>query len=107
MPCLTQPDLTPTQAEKMRAAIARLEAAIGRGSVNVAIGREGGIAFAGWTDREGVSDICAYRALSAANSPILRRAIARAEGMQGRRLDPRAIAAGTHSHDGGKTWSRH
>jgi len=76
-------------------------------SVNVAIGRTGGIAFAGWTDKGGVSDLCAYRALTVANSAILRRAIARAEAMQGRKLDARAIAAGVHSHDGGATWGAH
>lgn len=107
MPCMTEANITPAILEKRQSAVARLEAAIGRGTVNVSIGREGGIAFASWTDRDGVSDLCAYRALSTQNSPILRRAIARAEAMQGRRLDPRAIAAGVHSHDGGKTYSRH
>ena len=105
MPCFTQENITPTQAENMAAAVARLEQAIAAGSVVVMIGATGGITFRGWRDNEGVSDLCAYRKL--ANSPTLRRAIARAEVQQGRQLDQRAIAAGVHSHDGGRTWGTH
>jgi len=105
MPCTTQPNLTETQKAMQRAAIARLREAIARGTVGVVIGREGGIAFKGWRDNAGVSDVCAYRAI--ANSPELRRAIARAEVMSGNKLDARAVAAGMHSHDGGATWGRH
>ena len=105
MPCITQPTLTEQQRTAQRGALARLEAAISAGTVKVVIGRGGAPAFAGWTDNAGVSDLCAYRALS--NSPAMRRAVLRAEAMGGNKLDPRAIASGLHSHDGGSTWSRH
>lgn len=77
------------------------------GTVKAVIGAQGGIAFKGWTDNRGVSDLCAYRALTASNSPALRKAIARAEAMSGRKIDARAIASGLHSHDGGRTFSTH
>jgi hypothetical protein len=107
MPCLTQPSLTQTQRSAQREALARLQRAIAAGSVTAVIGRAGGVAFAGWADadRAGVSDLCAYRALS--NTPELRRAIARAEVIAGHKLDARTVAAGVHSHDGGRTWGRH
>lgn len=105
MPCMTQPTLTEQQKQSQVKALQRLNDAIGAGTVKVIIGKAGGITFAGWQDREGVSDLCAYRALM--NSPTMRRAVMRAEAMQGNKLDPRAIASGLHSHDGGATWSRH
>jgi hypothetical protein len=107
MPCLTQTNLTPAKKLAQRDALARLEKAIAAGTVRVVIGRTGGIAFAGWadSDRNGVSDLCAYRALS--NSPELRRAVTRAEALAGRQLDKRAISSGMHSHDGGHTWGTH
>ena len=59
------------------------------------------------TERADVSDLCAYRKLASSNSPALRRAIMRAEAMTGRKIDPRAVASGMHSHDAGATWSKH
>lgn len=105
MPCITQPNLTPDAKRRQRAALERLQKALGAGTVTIVVGRTGGVAFKGWTDREGVSDLCAYRVL--ANSHELRRALVRGEAMSGNRMDPRAVAAGLHSHDGGATWSRH
>lgn len=107
MPCLTRPNLTPAQRNDQRTALDRLQRALASGSVTAVIGRTGGIAFSGWqeSDREGVSDLCAYRAL--ANTPELRRAIARAEVTAGRKLDAGSIASGVHSHDGGRTWGSH
>ena len=107
MPCTTQPNLNAQQKDRMRAAIDRLGAALGTGSASLVIGPSGSIAFRGFDDREGVSDLCAYRALAAANSPELRRAVARAEAMSGRKIDAHALAAGVHSHDGGRTWGAH
>lgn len=107
MPCITQPNLTPIQKAKQRSAIERLAQAITAGTISIIVGRAGGIAFKGWSeaDREGVSDLCAYRLI--ANEPGVRRALLRAEAMSGNRMDPRAIASGMHSHDDGATWSRH
>lgn len=105
MPCITQPNITPEVKARQRTALERLSAALAAGTVTVKVGRSGGLAFAGWTDREGVSDLCAYRAL--ANRPEMRRALLKAEALSGNRMDPRAVASGLHSHDDGATWSRH
>lgn len=107
MPCITNPDLTPSAKQLQRDAIDRLQKALGSGTVRIVVGRDGAVAFAGWRDdeRNGVSDLCAYRSI--ANTPEARRALLRAEALSGNRMDPRAIASGLHSHDGGSTWSRH
>jgi hypothetical protein len=107
MPCLYQPSLTDLQKQQQRDALKRLQAAIGAGRVSINVGKQGGVAFVGWSanDRSGVSDLCAYRAL--ANTPEVRRALLRAEALSGNKMDPRALSSGLHSHDGGSTWSRH
>ena len=107
MPCTTNPNLTQTQKADQQSALARLGAGLAAGTVQVVIGTAGGIAFKGWTDNRGVSDLCAYRALTAANSAPLRKALARAEAMSGRKVNAQALAAGMHSHDGGNTWGTH
>lgn len=106
MPCYTQPDLTEVQKQTMQRAIDRLEGSLRAGTVTVTVGRNGAVAFRGWVDPDKgpVSDLCAFRKLQSSNSTALRMALARAEGLAGRKADPRAIAAGTHSHDGGHTW---
>ena len=91
--------------EEVKRTLAKLEQRLTGGQVKVVIGANGAVSFAGWQDRDGVSDVCAYRALASGNSFALRRAIAAAEAMSGRRVNPQAIAAGIHSHDGGKSWS--
>jgi hypothetical protein len=109
MPCDSKPaNKTPAGILAMAAALDRLQRSLGAG-VSVVIGAQGGIAFRGWAeaDRAGLSDLCAYRKLAARNSPELRRAIARAEAVAGRKLDPQALASGVHSHDGGRSFSTH
>jgi len=107
MPCTTAQNLTAQQRDRMKDAIARLGSALASGQASVVIGPAGSIAFKGWTDSRGVSDLCAYRALAASGSPSLRRAIARAEATSGRKLNPQALTAGVHSHDAGATWGTH
>jgi len=85
-------------------ALSRLEVALTAGRVRANIGQNGAIAFSGWKDSDGVSDVCAYRALAARNSWALRQAVSRAETTSGRKLNPQAVGAGVHSHDGGNTW---
>lgn len=104
MPCNTKAGLTPVQKQKQADALSRLESMIASGTVRVVVGAQGAIAFQNWTDREGQSDVCAYRALAARNSPALRAAVVRAEAMSGRKASAQAVGAGIHSHDGGKTW---
>lgn len=93
-----------TQVEQ---ALKRLERYLQTGSVRVGIGPSGAIMFTGWKDRDDMSDVCAWRALTAQNSWALRQAVARAETQSGRRVNARAVAAGVHSHDGGASWSKH
>ena len=104
MPCLTQPNLTQQQRNAMQEAIARLERSLTAGMAQVVIGANGAVAFKGIWRCDGVTDVCAYRALQAANSAALRRAVARAEVVAGRQVNPQAVAAGVHSHDGGASW---
>jgi len=109
MPCLST--LNPGQTLQQRnqqvdRALRRLEQYLQTGSVRINIGQNGAVNFAGWRDRDGVSDVCAYRSLAATNSWALRQAVARAEAQQGRRVNAQAVASGLHSHDGGKTWGR-
>src|SRR3990167_319900 len=104
MPCMTQPDLTVQRKLDMQNAIARLDQMLDAGIVKVVVGATGAIAFKGLWRSNGVSDLCAYRALIASNSPALRRAVMRAEALAGRGVNVQAITAGTHSHDGGATW---
>lgn len=107
MPCDTY-DQTPQRKATVKASIEKLARMLALGTITVQIGPQGAIAFRGWlaTERQGVADVCAYRRLSAMNSPELRRAIARAEVMTGRKLDPQSIAQGYHTHDG-RVWSKH
>jgi len=102
----TYREQTPQEREaEIRAALAKLEQRLTGGQVRVTISPQGAIAFAGWQeDRGGVTDACAYRALTATGSWALRQAVARAESMSGRKVSERALLAGVHSHDGGKTW---
>lgn len=104
MPCDTVRE--PVKLLDMSRALDRLQKALGLGQVSVVVGASGSLAFKGWQDRAGLSDLCAYRKLAARNSPELRKAVARAEGLAGRKLNPQAMAAGVHSHDGGQTWGR-
>lgn len=111
MPCDTVLKPNQTLAERNReidAALARLEAYLTNGVVSVGIGMNGAITFDGWKDRDGLSDVCAYRTLTnEKKSWALRQAILKAERKTGRKVNPQAVASGLHSHDGGKTWSRH
>lgn len=107
MACMNMREETEQVKEEKQKALRRLEAGLATGNAIAVISAQGAIAFRGWHDNAGVSDVCAYRALLASNSPGLRRAIARAEAMSGRKVNARAIAAGVHSHDGGATWGSH
>ena len=107
MPCDTRLRAGQTLAQRIdqvKAALTRLERYLQAGSVKVQIAPNGAVAFTGWADRDDLSDVCAYRTLAVQNSWALRQAVARAEAMSGRKVNERAVAAGVHSHDGGKSW---
>jgi len=91
---------------RVKAALKKLEAAMLAGKVKVVIAPNGAVAFAGWQtqDKEDVVDACAYRTLSSEGSWALKQAVMKAEAMSGRKVNPQAVAAGHHSHDGGQTW---
>jgi hypothetical protein len=100
--------MTPVQRKtQIEQAVDRLNAALAAGTVKVKVGSTGAVAFVGSWQRDGISDVCAFRKLTVMGSSALRMALARGEAMAGRKVDPKAIAAGEHSHDGGKSWSRH
>ena len=95
-------------AEEQKAEILNtLERLLEKRRVEIEIGRSGSIAFKGWNPRErgGMTDLCSYRKLAQKGSFQLKRAIQRAEVRAGRKLSRKAIAAGTHSHDGGASWN--
>ncbi len=110
MPCYSTPKVGQTEAQRkasVLAALKRLESALATGTAKVIIGPQGAVAFVGWTDRDDLTDVCAFRSLTTMKSHALSRAIAAAEVRAGRKVDARAVEAGWHTHDGGATWGRH
>ena len=109
MPCDTR--LKPKQtikqrADEIRKMVETLSAGLVSGRIKAVVGPQGAIAFNGLTEaqRDGVTDACAYRRIMATGSPAAKLAIMRAEQLAGRPVNRQAVAAGHHSHDGGKTW---
>jgi hypothetical protein len=105
MPCDTRipAGITIQQRKKqVQDSIAALEAGLRAKSVTVRVGPQGALAFVGAWNRNGVTDVCAYRRLAASGSAELRMAVARAEALAGRKVDARQVAAGTHLH--GDDW---
>lgn len=106
MPCTS---VSPKQKAEQREALKRLEIMLQAGGVGLRVGENGAIVFEGWMpmDRKGFSDVCAFTMLQEQGSFALQQAVQRAEMAAGRSIDMSVIAAGVHSHDGGKTWSTH
>lgn len=109
MPCdtsLREGQTLALRNEEIKRALAKLETELNLGRVGVKISANGAVAFTGRTseDYRDVSDVCAIRTLTSQGSFALRQAIQRAEAQQGRKMNPHAVAAGHHSHDGGKTF---
>lgn len=109
MPCDTRLAPRQTLAERqaeVSKALKELEQRLLAGLAAVVIGPQGAVAFTGWQGRSGLSDACAYRTLAVQGSWALRQAEAKAVAMSGRKVNTQAIAAGIHSHDDGKHWSK-
>jgi hypothetical protein len=111
MPCDTRLKNGQTISQRKTeviAAVDRLSKALAAGRVKAIVGPQGAIAFTDWLDseRDGVTDACAYRRLMVSGSTLAKEAIARAERLAGRSIDKQALATGHHSHDGGRTWHR-
>lgn len=96
------------KSEVLRA-VDKLNAMLAAGKVKPVVGPQGAISFAGWaeTERDGVSDACAYRRLMVSGSSLAKAKIAQAEAVAGRSVNKQALAVGVHSHDGGRTWGHH
>lgn len=108
MPCDSRPfvaNQTLTERKKqVSETVAELARELATGRVKVKVGPQGAIAFEGWSNRNGVTDGCAYRRIMATGSTQAKLAIAKAELLAGRGVNKQAVATGHHSHDGGKTW---
>ena len=112
MPCDTRrlPNQTITQRKiEIRDTVAALTRALAAGRVKPVVGPQGAIAFQGWqeSERNRVTDACAYRQIMAGQSAVAKQAIARAEALAGRPVNRQIIASGAHSHDGGHSWHGH
>jgi hypothetical protein len=94
------------RASEVEAALRKLRSDLLTGRTQIKIAPNGAIAFVGAGVAGDLTDACAYRVLAFQNAPELRTAVARAEAVQGRKVDPRAVQAGWHSHDG-RTFSKH
>lgn len=96
--------------DEVRRATERFITGLKANRVKVVIDKKtGAVAFTGLTEeeRDGVTDACAYRRIMVSGSAMALAAIARAEQLAGRSIDKQMVAAGHHSHDGGKTWHGH
>ena len=109
MPCDTR--LKPRQtiqerAAEVRKAVEKLSQGLAAGRIKPKIGPQGAITFVGFdgTDRDGVTDACAYRRIMSTGSSLAKAEIAKAEMLAGRQVDKKIIGQGVHSHDGGDTW---
>lgn len=112
MPCDTRLKAGQTIKQRVgevRATVARLAQGLITGRIKPRIGPTGGIVFPelSETERDGVTDVCAYRRLMAEGPALAKAAIARAEQLSGRSVNREALAHGHHSHDGGATWHHH
>lgn len=102
-------DESAARQDEIEKALQDLEAGLATGRIGVEVGPQGAVAFRGWEadSRRGMTDLCAYNKLTARGAPEIREAVRRAEVKSGRKVSKSAVAAGHHSHDGGKTWGKH
>lgn len=108
MPCDTVKNVEPiVRRKQIDVALERLEKFLAEGKVTVKVGQNGAIVFDGWgkESRNFVTDVCAYRMLTTRSSWELRKAVAKAESVAGRKVSMAAVGSGIHSHDGGKSWN--
>jgi len=98
--------------EEVKKALTQLEKLIAAGKVSVRVGKEGigkgAVAFMGWADNErnGLTDACALRLLTATGSQLTKLKLAQAQQMAGVSINRQVIGQGVHSHDGGATWHK-
>lgn len=94
---------------EIKAATVKLESLLTQGKVKVILAPNGAVGFVGWgkEDRKDLSDVCTVRSMMAENSQALRVAIQAEERRTGKRANLQATAQGFHTHDNGRTWSKH
>ena len=113
MPCDTQlikGETIKTRADDIRAAVKALSDALVSGRVKAVVGPTGAVAFAGFEgeqSRRRITDACLYRRVMASGSAMARLTVERQVLASGRTVDRASLAAGHHSHDGGRTWHDH
>ncbi len=111
MPCDTRLKARQTLGQRkteVKKSVETLDRGLLRKKIKPVIGPKGEITFQGWpeSDRDGVTDACAYRMLMITGSSLAKAEIARAEQISGRSVNRQAVNSGVHSHDGGQTWGR-
>ena len=111
MACETYLKARQTKEQRLREikkAVTALEQALAMKTIKPVIGPQGAITFAGWnSNRDGVTDACAYRRIMSGNASLAKLAISQAETLAGRTVDRAIVGQGVHSHDGGATWDKH
>lgn len=101
----TRPQQTITERKKeISETVAELAKQLAAGTVKPVVGPQGAVAFQGWQNRAGITDACAYRRVMATGNALAKAKIQAAEALSGRSVSKQALAAGVHSHDGGKTF---
>lgn len=105
MPCDTRLKTGQTITQRkteITKVIERLSRGLAVGSVKVKLSPQGAIAFDGLsdTDRDGVTDACAYRRLMATGSALAKAKVSAAQALLGKPI----LTHAAHSHDGGATW---
>jgi hypothetical protein len=95
--------------EEIKKTVSVLDKLIAAGKVRVKIGPRGEIAFSAWADseRNRITDNCAYRRLLVTGSSLTKAKIAQAEQMAGRSVNKQLVGQGAHSHDNGLTFHNH
>jgi len=94
---------------EVKTAVQQIDAMIASRKVGVKVGPQGAVTFTGISDsdRRRITDACVYRMVMNSGSAGAKMAIARAEQLAGVKVSRKTLAAGVHSHDGGKNWSTH
>jgi hypothetical protein len=94
------------RADEVRAVKNKVMAGLLQKTVKVVVSPTGAVVFNGITEAEkqGVTDACIYRHIMVAGAATVKAEIARQAMLQGRQIKMDTVNAGTHSHDGGKTW---
>lgn len=91
---------------QIQRAMDKLNVLMLRQKVKPVIDPLGRFVLQGWsdTDRDGVTDICAYKRIMQSGTSFQKLQLAQAAARAGRTVDKQALAQGIHSHDGGATW---